>query len=230
MGAIESLEGSALLAHPLSAAVLAMLRAKGYEEASLDEILECAGVSRVDFHRTFDGKEHLVALVIQAQIENFVKRLSNAYGEVDGWPDNLRAAAYETARYVRDNPDMAWVATIGVMREREMARAYRDRVLLWASGMIDAGRMVAPDPAAVPASAPLVVMGGIVGVLRRNFEGAEVPAGESVPRIMYSAVRPYLGEAAARAELAIEVPPDLARPESKDPSSDVGSGRVPSCF
>jgi AcrR family transcriptional regulator len=209
MAAASRLKGAELLAHPLAGAALAAVREHGYEAITTEDILERAGVGREEFERAFDGKEDLVTLVIEAQIEAFVERVSGAYASVEGWPGNLRAAAYETARYVRDNPDMTWVATIGVMRERETARAYRDRVFRWASGMIDAGRGVAADPEAIPASAPLVAVGGIADVLRRNFEGAGVPVSESLPRMMYAAVRPYLGEEAASAELGIPLPPDL---------------------
>ncbi len=166
-------------------------------------------MSAAEFYRQFDGKEEIASLVIEAQIGEFVERVSEAYESVEGWPDNLRAAAYETARYVRDHPDMTWLATIGVMREKEVARAHRDRVFQWASGMIEAGRDAAPDPAAVPAAASLIAVGGIVDVLRRYQEGADVRATEALPRLMYAAVRPFLGEEAAHRELEIEVPPDL---------------------
>lgn len=209
MAALDRLEGAKLLAHPLSAAVLATLRERGFEEATMEEILSRAGMSAAEFYRQFDGKEEIASLVIEAQIGEFVERVSEAYESVEGWPDNLRAAAYETARYVRDHPDMTWLATIGVMREKEVARAHRDRVFQWASGMIEAGRDAAPDPAAVPAAASLIAVGGIVDVLRRYQEGADVRATEALPRLMYAAVRPFLGEEAAHRELEIEVPPDL---------------------
>jgi hypothetical protein len=40
-----------------------------------------------------------------------------------------------------------------------------------------------------------------------------------VPRMMYAAVRPYLGEEAARAELEIPPPSDLARSSGDPPDA-----------
>jgi AcrR family transcriptional regulator len=209
MASVDRLKGASLHGHPLSRSVIATIRDRGYDEATVEEFVERAGMSRADFDCQFEGKEEIVTLVIEAEIEHFVTRISHAYDELEGWPANLRAAAYETARYVRDNPDMSWLAIIGVMRERETARAHRDRVFQWASGMVDAGRAAAPEPDAVPASAPLIAVGGIMDVLRRYHEGGDVRANEALPQMMYAAVRPYLGEAAARIELEIELPADL---------------------
>jgi hypothetical protein len=56
-----------------------------------------------------------------------------------------------------------------------------------------------------------MAMGAIVETLRRQQEGTLAEdVVEAVPKMMYAAVRPYLGEEAARRELEIPPPPDLA--------------------
>jgi hypothetical protein len=56
-----------------------------------------------------------------------------------------------------------------------------------------------------------MMVGSVVEGLRRQQEGT-LPGDvvSLVPRMMYVAVRPYLGEEAARRELEIPPPPDLA--------------------
>jgi hypothetical protein len=93
-----------------------------------------------------------------------------------------------------------------------MALARREEVFRWGASLIDEGRALAPDPGAVPRAAPLTAIGAIAAEMRRRLDD---PAGaavvEAVPRLMYASVRPYLGEAAARRELRVAPPADLAR-------------------
>ena len=72
--------------------------------------------------------------------------------------------------------------------------------------------------------AAIIAIGGVAETLRRQQEGTlTADAVAIVPEMMYAAVRPYLGEEAARAELSIPPPPDLADPEHR-PGGPAGSG------
>jgi AcrR family transcriptional regulator len=206
------LEGAALFAHPLAAALFSLMRERGYQATTVEALVERAGISREEFDRGFDGKADLTLRVFEAYVANFKDKAGTAFASAPTWPDNMRAAAYETARWIRDNPDGAWFGMVGALEAGEMALVLREETFKWSARLIEAGRVVAPDPEAVPAAAPLMAMGAIVETLRRQQEGTlSEDVVEAVPKMMYAAVRPYLGEEAARRELAIAPPPDLAR-------------------
>ncbi len=202
--------GVALLADPIASAVVETIRARGYPQASIEEFVSRAGISRPEFEARFADKEEVTELIIEAHLECLVERVDGAFEKAPSWPGSLRAAAYETARYLGENPAMTWFMLVGVLEAGDMARARRDQIFGWAAGLIDAGRTAAPDPRAVPRSAPLMAVGAIVETLRRHHaEGVEIDVAESLPWLMCAAVRPYLGDEAARAELEIAVPADL---------------------
>jgi AcrR family transcriptional regulator len=206
----ERLEGRALFEHPITGAVMAVIRERGYESADVAEFTERAGMSRPEFDRHFTGKADLTLRVFEAVIDDFEERARSAYESRATWPDNLRAAAYETVRWIVRNPDSAWFGMVGVLEAGDMALVRREEVFKWCASLVDAGRAVAPDPGSVPRSAPLMAIGAIVEMLRRQQEGSlDADPVASVPRLMYSAVRPYLGEEAARRELEIPPPGDL---------------------
>lgn len=203
-------EDGDLLAAPIARAVLVTVRERGYAGARVEEFLERSGMTRGDFDRRFSGKEEVVLVVLDAHLAHFEDRVGRAYDAVEGWPDNLRAAAYETARYILENPELTWFMVSGASEADQAVRARRDRLFAWAAGLFDAGRGLAEDPASVPAAAPLVAIGTLVEALRRRqSEPLEVGVARNLPWLMYAAVKPYLGEEAARAELSIELPPDL---------------------
>ncbi|HEX4304731.1 MAG TPA: TetR/AcrR family transcriptional regulator [Solirubrobacterales bacterium] len=216
MSAVARLDGAALLAHPITEAVLATIRELGFEEASVEDFVKRAGISRAEFHSHFSGKQEVTLLILESHIDRFVERVGRAYLKVETWPDNLRAAAYEVARYRLEYPDLIWLAMVGVLEIDDMARARRDQVFRWTADLIDAGRTVAPDPAAVPPAASMMAVGAVVETMRRRqAEGAVANVVANLPQMMYAVVKPYLGEEAARAELTIELPADLLALESQ---------------
>jgi AcrR family transcriptional regulator len=212
-GALTRLAPPGLIDEPIAEAVIGVIRDRGYAAASVEEFVSRAGIARAEFDLRFTGKAEVTTLLIDAHLDRFFERVGDAYTQDPDWPANLRAAAYETARYLRENPAMTWLMLVGVLAAEDMVRARRDRIFGWAVGLIDAGRAAATDPDAVPRSAPVMAVGAIVETLRRHHaEGLDVDVADNLPRLMYAAVRPYLGEETARAELAIEVPADLCRP------------------
>jgi AcrR family transcriptional regulator len=204
------LEGAALFADPIAAAVIAVIHERGYEQATVAEFARRAGITPAEFDLQFDGKRDATLRVFEAYIDDFVARARTAFESSPEWPRNLRAAAYETVRWITQYPEAAWFGMVGVLEAGDMALVRREEVFKWCASLIDRGRAVAADPAAVPRSASLMAIGAIVEMLRRQQEGSLVadPVA-TVPRLMYGAVRPYLGEEAARRELAIPPPADL---------------------
>jgi AcrR family transcriptional regulator len=204
-------KGEELFRHPIAPATLAVLREQGYQRSRLGDFCARAGVSKSDLPRRYRHKGLLCLAVSEAYVGNFRARARRAFDEGGEWPDSLRAAAYETVRWIADYPDAAWWGTVGVLEVGEIGRAKRDGVFTWAATMIDAGREVAPDPERVPKSAPTIVVGAIIETLARRVQGtvSDDPV-TAVPTLMYAAVMPYLGEEIARRELGIAPPPDLA--------------------
>jgi AcrR family transcriptional regulator len=205
------LEGQALLRHPLAAAVMAVLRERGYPAARVEEFIAPAGIESAEFEAQFRDKRDVVTLVFEAYIGDFEVKVKGAYSTAERWPDNLRAAAYEVTRWMRENPDATWFGMVGVLRAGEMGRVMREEVFRWCAQLIDDGRTASPHPETVPLGAPLIAIGAIVEILTRQLQGTVIadPV-DTVPKMMYAAVRPYLGEETARRELDIPPPRDLA--------------------
>jgi AcrR family transcriptional regulator len=202
--------GSDLFAHPFAKATMEVLRERGFEATEVGEICRRAGVRLGDLPQVMRDKRYLVVAVSEAYADDFQDQVGAAFAAEPVWPGNLRAAAYEVVRWIERHPEAAWWGSVGVIEAGEAARARRDEVFAWAARMIDAGRDVAPDPAQVPRHAATLAIGSIVETMGRNMQGGiKGKPVDGVRWLMYAAVRPYLGEEAARAELEIPPPPDL---------------------
>lgn len=210
MAAHGGLEGRRLLTHPLGRAVVEVTNERGYELTDAATLAHRAGLTETQFRRYFPGKPEAVLAVIEATIADFRARVGAAHEGGGRWPASLRAAGYETARWLLEHPAQTRFVVVSSAAAGDMARARREELYLWGAALIDEGRAFAPDPAAVPSRAGIVAIGAVVEELRRQQEGS-LGGGivDAVPRLLYAAVRPYLGEAAARSELAHPLPADL---------------------
>jgi AcrR family transcriptional regulator len=200
-------------------AVVDLMVERGYEEMSVEAVVARAGVERGEFDRRFDGLEDCVLEVYWQHTDAFTEMVVAAYEEEGSWREGFRAAAYAAARWIRDNPRILRFGTVQMFGAGLMAQAQRTSHLQRMVDLIDAGREELDDPDSVGRGVAEGVFGSIY-----EFAVKEVQSGNGtrsaedyVPELMFIAVRPYLGHAAAREELKIPAPPERkqSRTEAK---------------
>jgi AcrR family transcriptional regulator len=196
-------------ADPVATALVEIVTERGYEATDVASVIRRAGVTMAEFHRRFADKEDCVQQVYEAFIDDFLEQIRGAFEAESVWPASLRAAAYSTMDWMDAHPDTARFGMVDVLAARnEMIRVRREEIFVYCAGLIDAGREVAPDPAAVPEAAAVMAVGAVVQIVTRRMQsGVGLEFGRLVPELMYAAVLPYLGEEAARAELGAPRPP-----------------------
>ncbi len=192
---------------PIMEAMLDLSFAQGYTTVTIAQICERAGVRREDFDACFASMEACALALLEELAEDNLRAVQTAYDGEMSWPDSLRAGAYAEANWINANPKQTRFGMIEMLSAGELTRAFRDSFFERYMTMIDAGREVAKDPEAIPASTAEAVIGSIIEMLTKRLQRGEVDAPqEYIPELMYLAVRPYLGEAAARRELSIPPP------------------------
>lgn len=181
-----------------------------YQSVAVEEIVVRAGGSREDFERNFASKQACAVAAIEEVMARSLGIVQDAFDGGGRWPDSLRAGAYALAHYVIDHPKEIRFGMLDMLWAGEMTGALRDQFFGKFIAMVDAGRAVVPEPDAVPPLAAESVVGSITQALGRYSlkRGGERDPIAAVPEMMYLAVRPYLGEEAARRELTIPPPSD----------------------
>lgn len=179
----------------------------GYDAVRVEEIVAAAGGSRGDFEGFFASKQECAIAALEELAESNLNAVRTAFESEAGWPDSLRAAAYAHARWIVENPKKMRFGLLEMLWAGELPSALRDDLFGAYVAMIDEGREVAPEPEAVPAYTAESVVGSITQVIaRRLAKPGERDLFSLIPEMMYLAVRPYLGEEAARRELTIPGP------------------------
>lgn len=114
----------------------------------------------------------------------------------DAWRDGPRAAAYAAAKFIRENPREVSFGGVHMFMAGDPARVSRERPLHRTDDFVDPGRQELDDADSIYTQ---LVKELDIG---RGTSSAE----DFVPDLMYVAVRPYLGHAAAAEELAYSPP------------------------
>jgi hypothetical protein len=192
-------------AEALRQAALDLVSERGsYDAIELRELLDRGGVDRDWFERHFAGRDACLIWAATVELHAFTARLWAVYNRHQCWRDGVRAAAYEMADVIREDPRFPVVTTVALGYGGDLAQVERDAAVVRMVDLIDLGRQEMADPSALGRSPAELVVGAIFNALRAAAVADDIGDTDAlVPQFMFMAVRPYLGEAEARAELTM---------------------------
>lgn len=196
---------SAVQRERLLAAMLRATAQLGYREVNVQDVIDRAGVSRPTFYEHFENKEDCFLAACEAAAERLRKRLEARFaGGGERWRERLRAALEDLLSWVAEEPDAAMSLIVDARASCPAALLRRDELLDGFAACLDtevraeASGEFPPSPIAAAG-----IVGGIEALLYSRLNtGATEDLETLLPSLMYFAVLPYEGHAAASEELA----------------------------
>jgi AcrR family transcriptional regulator len=188
--------------------IVAMLRAAselGYGSANVQDVIERAGVSRPTFYEHFANKEDCFLAAFDTSAQRLRDRVETAAGKGgDRWRDRVRHALEELVRFTAAEPDTARTLIVEARAASAAALVRRVELLDHFSSCLDAqARELLPEPSRYSPITASGVVGGLEALLyARLCKGEFEELQALLPSMMYFAVLPYEGHAAAGEELA----------------------------
>jgi AcrR family transcriptional regulator len=164
-----------------------------------------AGVSEADFNAIFASVEECYCAAYEQALGRLARTVATAAGRQDGWLERVRSGLVALLGHFDDHPSWARLlvldAPINVGVSFKCTRRLYD---------VLAGLLEHHQPAGIPAeSSQLIpvrtgelIVGGVFAAIRTTMlgnDGAKLV--ELAPSLMAFIVAPYLGQAAAQAEL-----------------------------
>ncbi len=183
----------------------------GAQAATVEHIVERAGVSRKTLYGLFEGRGGCLLAAIEHALALAGERASAAYDPNERWVDRVRAGLYTSLQFFDEEPKLARLCLVHSGAAGPAALARRLEVLDQLARVVDEGRHCArrqPPPRTAE-----IVVGGMFAVIHARLlqpdSGALV---ELVNPLMSMVAWLYLGGAAARRELSRRSPAPSARP------------------
>lgn len=199
----ESGSGGAPDRSLILAALIEVVAGDGYQALEIDRLLERAGLDRAAFDRHFSSLDDCFAATWDEIHDELHRRMRRAYRlERDDWRSALRSALGAALRHLSSHESEARLYFSEAVYAVDLLRHRQHRALVCMSATIDEGRRALPEPDQAPPQIADAIAGVIwsrVHQLVRLGHGGELQA--QLPQLMYFAVMPYLGTAAAEEEL-----------------------------
>jgi len=176
----------------------------GYEQTTVQDAIEAAGLYRQAFYDNFTDKEdcYLQALEAGATWAESAMRVAAA-AEEPSWRGRMRGSLRGLLGFLDSRPQIGRALLVEVHAAGPRAVEKRTEAMERAAKLIDLAREEGGDEA--PAISAEAVVAGILAVLHTRLAGEWQDGFELLlPELMYLAVLPYFGAAAAAGELGFD--------------------------
>lgn len=208
------------------AAMVEVVAEHGLADATVARVVARAGVSRRTFYEIFKDREDCFLAALDEGITRASRYVLEGYDPEAEWNVRLRSALTRLLRFLELEHYVGQLLVVGSLGAGPEALERRQRVLAEMIAFVDQGRN---EPKAggplqgvgtagdLQAELPLLMAQGIVGGVLSIIHARLLEPGarlvELANPLMGMIVLPYLGPAAARAELARRVSKSSARVE-----------------
>jgi AcrR family transcriptional regulator len=182
--------------------MLLTVGAHGYEQATVQEVADRAGISRDQFQRRFGGKDKCFGQAYEEAADRLCEDLLEAGRKGGSWRLGFRAALAELLRTVAEQPLLAKALLIEVRAARSQAWEKHQQVVERLIAAVDSAR---EEPDALPSPSPMTA-GFMVGAIEESI-GLEIGAGRAteverlLPDLSHLVALNFFGEDEAWLEL-----------------------------
>ncbi|MBK5220490.1 MAG: TetR/AcrR family transcriptional regulator [Thermoleophilia bacterium] len=185
-------------------AMLRVVAERGYETATLAEVVEVAGVTRAEFDHRFADKEACFLQAYDAVFDVLVAHVSTAFESAasEPWPDRVVTALRALAELMAAEAELARMAIVEVTAIGGDARVRYREALDRFVPFLEQGREASPQGAELPADTARFAIGGVTSMVFAEIRADRSAELEAIlPDLVFAVTMPYLGVAAAEVEM-----------------------------
>jgi AcrR family transcriptional regulator len=204
------------------AAMIRVVGERGVRDATVEQVVNAAGVSRRTFYDLFADRDECMLVAIEQTAALAGERAGSAWAAHRRWIERVRAGLWALLEFFEEDPDLAKLCIVNALQASPAILARRRQTCEQLALRLDEG-----SPLARSQSSPLTaegVVGGALAILHARLLDRPVqPLTDVFNDLMSFIVLPYLGARAAREELARPLPQRSARRERRpmaDPLED----------
>jgi AcrR family transcriptional regulator len=195
------------------ASLAAVCAERGYPATTVEAVIVHAGVSRRTFYDLFADKEECFIAAYDLIMERLLRDVGQAYSAGERpWPQRLAALLRAVIELFTAEPAIARLVIVEVLAAGRPALQHRDAALERFAAFFEAGEAELPPAMESRTLLAQAVIGGLYETLYTSTveqQVARLP--ELLPDLVYCALVPYLGHAAALAASEAERQRPLTR-------------------
>jgi AcrR family transcriptional regulator len=185
-------------------AMVRVAAAKGYEAATVADVVEFAGVSRETFDELFESKTACFLEAYDAVFDVLVAHVAAAFEAASGepWPEQIAAGLGALVDLLSVEADIARMAMVEVTAAGDDARARYRAALARFTPFLEQGRTYSGQGEALPADTARFAVGGATSMIFDEVRAGRGPELKRIlPDLVFAVLMPYLGPEAAEDEM-----------------------------
>lgn len=184
--------------------MLEAVGAHGYEQVTVQDAIDAAGLYRQAFYDCFEDKEDCYLQALDAGAAWIELAMQEASAGKATWRGQLRGALAGLLNFLDEQPEVGRALLVEVHAAGAQAVERRSEAMQRAAQLMERARE--ESNATAPAISGEAVVAGILAVLHARLSAEKTSGfGGLLPELMYLAVLPYFGGEVAAAELRGEV-------------------------
>ena len=171
-----------------------VMRVKGYENATVTDIVAAAGVSREVFYEHFSDKQNAFLEAQQHPTQHILDTCSAAYFSASDWPERVWNTFDALLRMIAENPAISHLRLIecyaagpqAVRRAEEITRSF--------TIFLEEGYSLSPQARELPHLCSHAIAGAIFEIIQRHVAREDfVGLRRRLPELTYIAIAPFVG-------------------------------------
>lgn len=188
------------------ASLAAVCAERGYSATTVEAVIQHAGVSRRTFYDLFADKEDCFIAAYDLIMERLLREVGQAYsGGERPWARRLTSLLRAVIELFTAEPAIARLVIVEVLAAGRPALQHRDAALERFAAFFEAGEVELPAAMEGRTLLAHAVIGGLYETLYTSTVDGQVDRlPELLPDLVYCALVPYVGHAAALAESETE--------------------------
>jgi AcrR family transcriptional regulator len=185
-------------------AMVRVAAAKGYQGATVADVVEAADLPRPTFEAMFADKEACFLESYDAVIDVLVAHVTSAYESAAGepWPQRLSAAMAALIDLLSIEADIARMVMVEVTAVGEEARIRYRAALDRFTFLFDEGRDFSPRAAELPADTGRFAIGAATAIVFDEVRAGRISELRRIlPDLVFAMLMPFLGPEDAGVEM-----------------------------
>lgn len=186
----------------LMEAMLKVCINEGYEAASVDKVIDVAGITRDEFYEHFPDKQTCFLATYDFLLDHVVFSVAAAYESEAEWPDKVRAGVGALLDWFAAEPRLSHLAIVGMALAGPAAhRHYRQAVRRFIP-LLSSGHEYTTIGYRLPPTTSRLALGSITEMLFDEIHaGRAARLSEMVPELTFAALVPFVGSKEASAQM-----------------------------
>lgn len=157
-------------------------------------IVKRAAIARNTFYENFGSKEDCFLAAQEFAMSTALERVVAAAGEIDDWPQRVRAGLTAFLTYVGEEPALARTCMVESLSAGPASVRYYEESQQAFVSLFQLGRGVSPRGGDLPETLEEALIGGVFWIVYQRLTGPEPGrVGELLPELTEFILTPYLG-------------------------------------